>query len=260
MSEVLVLGNGISRLGKDEVVNSWPGEVWGCNRAFEEFPSKLTRITGHDNVLEEAAAYRVPRPEASYEIWAGHLGRISGAFHPFTCPPQFRNDSGTTLVAQALEEGKSVAAFGFDLGGYDIHSPGLEKHDKSAWVKRWREIIAYYGAKRIRFIGYDHMPFLLSGEPTSKYAADYLVGAPHIDSPEYRAAWEKHTGRSAKSAPRGSVMVKVKFPNGYESMMREIIAVALSKKGECVIVDESATSLKPESSGPAPERKKGKKK
>lgn len=240
MNEVLILGNGISRKGQDDLVLSWPGEVWACNRAFTEYPEKITRLTGHAEVLTEAAEYKDQHPSSTFELWSGHLGKPADGAHRFTCPREFLRDSGTTLAAQALEEGRRIALLGFDLGGWDIHSPGLVGQDKTAWVTRWRELIARYGAERIRFLGHDHMPFLLSSKAPDKYAKRYTSGKPHIEAPEYIATWEQSTGKKHNPVPDPPVIVKVKFCNGYEGTLREEMAARLVKKGECVIVQDSA--------------------
>jgi hypothetical protein len=241
MDEVLVLGNGISRLGFDKLIREWPGEVWGCNRAYLEYGAKLSRLTGHTDVLADAARYQDQHAEARFELWAGNLGKLIDGAKPFTCPPKFRHDSGTTMIAQALEERRSIACVGFDLGGWDVSSPGLENYDKSEWVQRWRLIASHYGLAHVRFIGFDHKPFILSDKPADTYARDYKYGIPHIDDPEYLAEWKKWTGRDPAGIPRSSIMVKVKFPNGYEGEMRENIAAIMEKRGELKIISEASS-------------------
>lgn len=242
MTETLVLGNGISRLAFDDVIRSWRGEVWGCNFVYKEYGELLTRLTGHGWVLTEAAEYQRKHPRCKFEIWSGHLAKVVPGSTPFTCPKQFCRDSGTTLVAQALHEGRSIAVVGFDLGGLDIHSPELL--DKTNWVSRWREIIRYYGHDRIRFIGFDHMPFLLSSEPDKAYRDRYQAGMPHICDAQYIRTWEQFTGQSAV-VPRGRLgtMVRVRFPNGYEGELRESMALRMVGKGECVLVEEAAPEV-----------------
>jgi len=250
MSEVLVLGNGISRLGYASNIASWNGEIWGCNRAYLDYPKTLTRLTGHTEVLIEAEEYRREHPECGFTIWSGHLGHV-GFGDKFTCPARFRTDSGTTWIAQALEEGHSVAACGFDLGGWDIHSPGLERQDKTQWVKRWRSILKHYGYDRIRFIGHDHLPFLLSDTPASEYRVRYQAGKPHIADADYLQTWEKWTGQPAVLVPgRIGKMAKVRFKNGYETEMRETLAMKMVEKGRCELVE------KPKQSKPEPKVEK----
>lgn len=238
MTETLVLGNGISRLAFDELIRSWPGEVWGCNLVYKEYGEKLSRLTGHDWVLVEAAKYLRENPRCGFEIWSGHLAKLAPGSVPFSCPKQFCRDSGTTLVAQALHEGRSVAAAGFDLGGMDIHSPEVGSSDKTNWVRRWRELIRYYGHDRIRFIGFDHKPFLLSGEADKAYRDRYQAGMPHICDAQYIRTWEQFTGESAV-VPRGRLgqMARVRFPNGYEGELRESMALRMVGKGACVLIE-----------------------
>lgn len=37
--KVLILGNGFSRLNKENFINSWKGKIWICNQAYKEFKS-----------------------------------------------------------------------------------------------------------------------------------------------------------------------------------------------------------------------------
>ena len=236
MTETLVLGNGISRLSFDKLIREWPGEVWGCNRAYLEFPDKLARLTGHTEVLIEARKYRNEH-RLSFELWGGHLGHSLETDKAFTCPHEFRKDSGTTLVAQALHEGKNVAVCGFDLGGPDIHSPGIEKQSKHQWVERWRAIVKRYGSDRIRFIGFDHMPYILSGRASQAYANRYRDGKPHIIDDDYIEQWEKWSGKKARITGREYSMVKVRFKkNGFESVMSDEVAEKYAEKKKVEII------------------------
>jgi hypothetical protein len=246
--EILVLGNGISRLAYDETIRNWPGEVWGCNLAYLDYPGKLTRLTGHKEELINAAAEREKHEGWNFELWAGNLANTIKDVHRFTCPKQFQHDSGTTLIAQALYEGHNVAACGFDLGGPDIHSPELENVPKWNWVDRWRALLAEYGADRVRFIGHDHMPFLLGDQPSDAYCHRYLHGRPHIADPEYIEIWEQFTGRSAVDIQE-EIMIEVRFPDGRKVIMKDFIAEKMAKKGKVEIVgkvkDEKPKAEKP---------------
>lgn len=189
MDEVLILGNGISRISYHDFISDWPGEVWGCNYVFRDYGHKLTRLTGHDFVLIEAKEYREKHGMA-FEIWGGHLGRCEAVEKKFTCHQRFCRDSGTTLVSQALHEGKNVIACGFDLGGPDVYSKELETVNKSNWITRWRKLIALHGDNRIRFVGQDHMPFLTSDKQPEEYGKVYTHGYPHIENEEYLKVWK----------------------------------------------------------------------
>jgi hypothetical protein len=245
--EILVLGNGISRLVYDETIRNWPGEVWGCNRAYLDYPAKLARLTGHKEELIAAAA-QLSKHDWTFELWAGNLANSIHSAHRFTCPKRFQNDSGTTLIAQALHEGHTVAACGFDLGGPDIHSPELENVPKWNWVDRWRDLIAEYGTDRIRFIGHDHMPFLLGDLPSNAYCHRYLRGQPHIADPEYIEIWQRFTGRSAGNIQE-ETMIEVRFSDGRKVIMKDFIAEKMAKKGKVEIVgkvkDEKLKAEKP---------------
>lgn len=239
-----MLGNGISRLDYDRLILEWPGEVWGCNRVYLEYGRKLTRLTGHTDVMADALEHRREH-QHNYEIWCGHLGRAEPADQRFTCPGGYRKDSGSTLVAQALHEGFDVVAVGFDFGGWDIHSPGLEHDPKQQWVKRWRAILGQYGWDRVRFIGYDHLPYLKSRVDAGKYAKRYLVGRPHLMTPEYIARWEDWTGMSAFPSPIEEVKVKIVFADGREAEVKDVIAEKMIRKGKAKPVGKAKVQEDP---------------
>jgi len=124
---VLILGNGISRIQFDKWIREFDGEIWGCNYVYIEYGEKLTRLTGHTDVMLKAIDYRNEN-RCEYEVWSGictGTNRVDGT-RSFTCPRELCRDSGTTFVAQALHEGRrKVYVCGFDLGGADILSLGL---------------------------------------------------------------------------------------------------------------------------------------
>jgi len=242
VDDVLILGNGISRLTYDRFIKEWLGELWGCNSIYIEYGAQLTRLTGHTDVLRKAVEYREANG-CRYEIWAGHLGRnvIEGA-KSFTCPPELCRDSGSTMVAQALHEGRRrILVCGFDFGGYDVLSSKLQEQNKTNWVKRWREIARKYTLDRVEFIGYDHKPFIASGEKAAKYWQQYSRGRAHIDDPEYLALVEGLYGIEALR-PREDKIVKVRYLRGpragWETEYKEAIALKLAERGEVEIIPE----------------------
>jgi len=255
MTETLILGNGISRLAYVDLIRDWPGEVWGCNRAYLDHGDKLTRLCGHDDVMIEARQYRDDQG-LSYEIWGGHIGGGSATEKAFTCPPGFRKDSGTTLVAQALHEGRAIALCGFDLGGPDIHSPGLEKQLKHNWIDRWRNIVKTYGDENIRFIGFDHLWFINSNLSALEYSRKYAAGRPHIFDDEYLKVWEKWAGKPPFVTGDEYMKVQVKYKDGRLAQMDAEIAHKMQAKGKVEIVKEKkAEAPKVEAEKPKAQKK-----
>ena len=186
MATVLILGNGLSRLAFHETILAHDGPVWGCNRVFIDYGSKITALAGHVDVMEEARVWREKHGQ-KYDIF--------GIDESLTCPELYRKDTGTTLVAEALMRGHSVACVGFDLGGADVYSPGHEKKNKSTWVTRWRLILQEFGPEHVTFWGHDHKPFLLSYRPANEYAKRYTRGEGHIPGVpvaknDYSDLWE----------------------------------------------------------------------
>lgn len=202
--EVLVLGNGSSRLEHDELIRSWPGEVWGCNRVYVDYSSILTRVaTDSADMLGELHRHRA-ETGAKFETWAWGKVAEAGADQRFTSPGELRSNSGTMLAMQAAEEGASAALCGFDMGGDDVYLGDLGS--KPGWLDKWRNAIDHYGPGRFRFIGHDHMPNLIGRYSMKK--------------------------------------VKVKFTNGFQSELNENIAERMQSKGELVILKEEKPEQK----------------
>lgn len=240
MNTVMIAGNGISRLAHAQDIAEYDGEVWACNRAYLDIGERIARLTGHPDVLREAAKYRGDH-DLSFEIWTDPAQKIPGAKR-LTVPDMWHRDSGTTLVAQALHEGHNVLCVGFDLGGPDIHSPNHEAVIKDEWIYRWREIFDEWGAGRIKWVGHNHTPFILSGKHPRKYSARYVSGESHIDDPEYRTVFEQFTGRSADKPQEIKRKFKVQFLRGkgigLYSIASEKVAHAMERRGEVKIVME----------------------
>jgi hypothetical protein len=185
METVLILGNGISRLAFDDQIRAFIGEIWACNRAYLDFGEKITALAGHIDVMQEARDYRDSHGE-KYHIF--------GIDDDFTCPEQYRNDTGTTLVAEALTRGFNVIVCGFDLGGLDLYSPGHEKKNKSTWVQRWRILFHDFDPARVTFWGHDHKPFILSNRPVIEYFRDYSCGRAHVKDSSYQGILDNWKG------------------------------------------------------------------
>jgi hypothetical protein len=182
---VLILGNGLSRLAFDKKIREFRGPVWGCNRAYLDYGDKLAALAGHADVMVEAQGARDA---------LGQQFKIFGQDEEFTARELFRKDTGTTLVAEALTRGFDVIVCGFDLGGPDVYSPGHERKNKTTWVSRWRLIFQTFDPARVTFWGYDHKPFILSGEPAATYARKYTRGENHIPDETYQKAVNSWTG------------------------------------------------------------------
>lgn len=189
-NKVLILGNGISRLSFDKYIKTFKGQIWGANRVYLDYGKKLDLISGHIDVMQEAKEYR-EKHNLNYQIIGGHIEPDSAADILYTCPKEFRLDTGTTLIAEALKRKMQVSVVGFDLGGPDVYSLNHQNFNKQNWVNRWRKILEYYGHDKIKFIGYDHLPYLLSKKLNDEYASNYLDGKSHIDDTSYNDIYYK---------------------------------------------------------------------
>lgn len=231
---VLILGNGISRLLHDEFIDSFVGELWVANYAYRRYGARATRVCGHSDVMQQAAAYR-----DQYGFHFKIMGRVNDRTEcPVTIPSEFRKDSGSTMAAQALEEGYDVYLCGFDLGGPDVLSPNLHLQNKRVWVRRWKAIIERYGAERVHFVGHDHLPVILAGNDEC-YARRYRQGLPHIPNPDYIALHRLIYGSHGAWRPEHVVRVRylTKKP-GFETEYNEDIAMKLVNKGVVEIIGE----------------------
>ncbi len=187
---VLILGNGISRLAYDSFIRNWQGECWGCNRAYIDYGKELTRLAGHVDVMHDAHGYRAEHG-LDFKIIGGHLGEDPSADFSFSCDKKYQENTGSAIAAEALTLGHNILAVGFDMGGKDVYSPAHDGIRKTCWVTRWRWMIQEFGEERIHFLGHDHKPFLLSNRPASEYWDQYGRGRPHIPGEVYAKLYKK---------------------------------------------------------------------
>lgn len=237
MTTVLILGNGLSRLAFHDAILAHDGPVWGCNNIYLDYGAKLTAVAGHDWCMADAARVREEN-NFSYKIFGGLAWSGDIQDEAFTCDPVFRENTGTTLVAEALTRGYNVIACGFDLGGPDCYSPDHEKRDKTVWVTRWRLIFERFDQARVTFWGHDHKTFLLSDRNPREYSRKYLNGATHIPDEEYNkavASWENDYSRILDRLP------KVYFKNiGSREWTFEEIPGVFRGDAEVIIPEELA--------------------
>ena len=183
MKEVLILGNGISRLDHKDFTDSWKGEVWAFNYAFKDISlPPLSRITGHDFVIKEAIEYRKEN-NLSFDIYTNNEKFPDSDVKRIELDPSLIKDSGTTFVNLALQEGyDKIYLCGFDMGGPDVYSPAHEKRQVSSWVRRWRKMSRIPGFfDRVVFIGFDHTVWMKNPNFSANHFSQlYLKGKPHL--------------------------------------------------------------------------------
>lgn len=183
MRSVLILGNGVSRLQHKDFIQNWDSEIWACNFAFKDNSlPRLTRIAGHDWVMQEALEYK-EKHNLSYDIYC-HSDKLPlDKVKQFTIDPVLIKDSGTTMVNQALhEEYDSIYLCGFDMGGPDVYSPEHEKRHLSSWVRRWRKMSRIPGFfDRVHFLGFDHTVWMKHPNFSNQHFSQlYTQGKPHL--------------------------------------------------------------------------------
>jgi len=186
MREVLILGNGVSRLDHMKFINNFEGEIWGCNSVYKEVANgmikRLDAMTGDRVALKEAIRVK-EQNNFTYKIWSrGSLTHTLQGTQLIGIEPKYIYDSGTTLVCKALlEKYDKIYLVGFDLGGADLYVKGHETRNKSSWIVRWRKIASEFSLDNIEFLGYNHKEFILSNKPIDTYAKVYLRGHNHLD-------------------------------------------------------------------------------
>lgn len=240
---VLILGNGISRLLFHAEIEAWPDEVWGCNFAYQEYPHELTRLSGHGVNMPDAVKYAEEHGH-NYSIYAGNLGRCPCESVSFTCPPELRKDSGTTLVAQALHEGYRVSCTGFDMGGRDIGSRNHHTKAKHNWIRRWQALYHVYNRlEAVEFWGHDHKPIIASsdGNAVVEYGRMYRDNKPHLDDDEYRALYFLFFGVSEYPAKRTELVqcrMLTEKRAGQFRMVHAWVALAEAESGKLEILED----------------------
>lgn len=238
--DVLIVGNGISRLAFTDQIKTYKGEIWACNNAYKEFGPYLKRLTGHVDVLYEAEKYRNEH-NLSFEIWSGNLGKPDINWRKFIVPAKWYRDSGTTLIAEALfERYDNIELVGFDLGGADVYALDQYKVDKTSWVKRFVDIEKEWSLKSIKWWGYNHTPFIQKCVKNPGFAHMYYKaygeGDPHIKDMSYINLFKS----MVNSTPNTDKLCnyRVKFPNGYIGVIKADIAKRLIERHQVEFVEE----------------------
>jgi len=186
IKEVLIVGNGISRLEHQDFIQKWSGEIWACNSAYLEYYNgslpRLDLIIGDISALKEIVEYK-KRYGGKYRIFGKNpKAKTLPGVEMIDIPGLFIKDSGSTLVARAIIKGyDKIYVIGFDLGGKDIYVQNHHIKNKEKWVRNWRLIRDELGLDKVIFIGKDHKPFIMSDEPSDYYAKLYLKGINHLE-------------------------------------------------------------------------------
>lgn len=100
-------------------------------------------------------------------------------------------------------------------------------------------MLDHYGPDRVRFVGYNHLPYLLSDEPADLYQRRYRAGLPHIPDPDYIALHRLVMGPNA--GWRNDRMAKVRWlvqRPGWETEYKDTVALKLADKGLVEIISE----------------------
>ena len=184
--KVMIIGNGVSRLDYQKEIAEWDGEIWGCNSIYLEIASgslqRLDRVIGDKDAVKKAIQYK-NKYGYNYIVYNKFVVKkkdIPGAI-PITIPKRFVRDSGSTLVAMAIIEGyDDIVCVGFDLGGKDIYVKDHDKKNKSTWIRNWRRLAYDLCIDKVRFLGKDHKPYIISRDSETAYADKYLRGENHL--------------------------------------------------------------------------------
>ena len=229
---VLIVGNGISRLAYTKQILAFDGDVWASNYAFREFSKKLTRLNGHDKCLVEAQNWK-DQHGFTFDIYAGPIAKKRPDWKSFSVGAKWHRDSGTTLICEALNLGLKIEVVGFDIGGPDVYAPEHRYVDKTNWVIRWAEIAQEWGLDSVTFWGHDHKEFIskvIENQSVAKeYSRLYRSRKPHLDDETFKKTYEEFYMSAPKTDEK---RIKVEFPNGYKTELRESVANIMIGKGQ----------------------------
>ncbi len=160
MKDVLILGNGTTRLDLKNEIRSYICPIWVCNEAYQEKRSltNITRVgTVHDELIILARKYR-ERFKLDYSIITKK--RFSKLLREqdelFLVEKGW--STGNLLILQALEEGYDrIFLAGFDFGGSDIYQ--LTPRPGGNFKNQYQEIV-----EKIHPDKKDRIKFLKQGD------------------------------------------------------------------------------------------------
>lgn len=155
--DVMILGNGKSRLDCENIIHNWQQELWVCNEAYHEAKKfrHITRVCSvHSNMIREAYDFKVNN-KLDYKL----LGRYKIPELPEGEYYQFRDkhgwSTGSLAVSQAiLEDYQSILLLGFDFGGPDVYKD--YDVEGSNFQKQFIELKRMYPQqfkKKVQFVG-----------------------------------------------------------------------------------------------------------
>jgi hypothetical protein len=108
MKEVIILGNGESRLKYDEYIKKYEYEIWGCNKAYLE-NYNFTRIgTVHIENANNALLYK-KQNNLKYIVYYSYFLPECLSFSNY-----HGWSTGNELLSQALLENYKITLIGFD--------------------------------------------------------------------------------------------------------------------------------------------------
>lgn len=125
MKEVLILGNGTSRLDLVEELSTYKCPIWVCNHAYREKlrDSRIELVgTVHKEIIEKAQGFRRSlSPDAFSIITRKRFQDILEEYDQFFSIDKGWS-SGNLLILHALNLGyERIYLAGFDFGGSDIY-------------------------------------------------------------------------------------------------------------------------------------------
>lgn len=127
MKEVLILGNGTTRLDLEEEIATYDCPVWVCNHAYREklrYEHICLVGTVHDFVIERAKDFRKSLGDSTYSIITREKYKHLLEEGDQTFSVEKGWSSGNLLILHALNmDYDKIYLAGFDFGGSDIYQP-----------------------------------------------------------------------------------------------------------------------------------------
>ncbi len=143
MKEVLILGNGTTRLDLKEEIASYECPIWVCNHAYRE-KLKNDRIelvaTVHEEVVVKAREFRKSLGSGAFSIITKKRFNDLLEENDLNFSIEMGWSSGNLLILHALNLGyDKIYLAGFDFGGSDIYQ--LTARPGGNFKKQYEEIV-----------------------------------------------------------------------------------------------------------------------
>lgn len=164
MKQLLILGNGISRLNYGWYIREYQYPIWSCNSTFREL-YRLGRIdvlgSVHGIYLKDSLQLSKDRNFRRISVKSVDGSETFHKYHGYS--------TGNEMIHQAIYEGyDNIDLLGFDMGGFDITSN--HNVDGTNFKSQFTKIQSEYPYVKFNFINKSYIETLLLNLKNTKTA------------------------------------------------------------------------------------------